>query len=83
MFPSTNLTFSNGTRSNMFTIAIISDNISEQVETIIVNITGIIIRRNGIFIPLSPQERSRIKFFPDYVRVIINDNIQCSKHIML
>ena len=79
MFPLTNLTFSNGTRSLTFTIAIISDTIPEQAETIVVNITSISISRNGTYFPLSPQEKSRIKILSDYVRVIIYDNIHCSE----
>ena len=77
MLPSTILTFSNSTRFQIFTIAIIFDTIPEQVETIVVNITGIIISRNGIYMPFSPQEKSRIKVLSDYTRVIIYDNIQC------
>ena len=79
MLPSTNLIFSNGTRSNKFTIAIISDTIPEQAETIVVNITSITISRNGTHISLSSQEKNRIKILSDYVRVIIYDNIHCSE----
>ena len=80
MLSSTNLAFSNGTRSLTFTIAIISDTIPEQAETIVVNITSITISRNGTYyFPLSPQEKSRIKILSDYARVIIYDNIHCSE----
>ena len=80
---STILIFSNGTKFQTFNIGIISDTIPEQPETIIVNITSIVISRNGAYFSLSPQEKSRIKIPSDYASVIIYDNIRCSKLAIL
>ena len=73
----TELTFLDGVQFQTFTVGIISDTIVEPVETIIVNITDVIISVEGIQISLSQQEKNRIKIFMNHARLSIYD--ACSK----
>ena len=73
----TELTFSDGVLFQTFTVGIISDTIVEPVETILVNITDIIISVERIQISLTQQERNRIKISMNHARLSIYD--ACSK----
>ena len=73
----TELTFLDGVQFQTFTVGIISDTVVEPVETIIVNITDVIISVEGIKISLSQQEKNRIKIFMNHARLSIYD--ACSK----
>ena len=73
----TELTFLDGVQFQTFTVGIISDTVVEPVETIIVNITDVIISVEGIQISLSQQEKNRIKIFMNHARLSIYD--ACSK----
>ena len=69
----TELTFSDGVQFQTFTVGIISDTIVEPVETVIVNITDIIISVKGIQVSLSQQEKNRIKISMNHARLSIYD----------
>ena len=79
MLPPTILTFTGNMRFQTFGLTLVSDTIPEQVETIIINITDVVITFNGGQVLLTQQERNRIKFPRDHARVSIYDT--CSKLI--